>query len=249
MKTSPRTSTTGAVDALELLRNRLDRPHRVRHVLAGLAVAARRRLHELAALVAQVDRQAVELHLGGVGDRRVVFAEAERLPDARVELLGAGRGGVGLGVDREHRHGMANRHQSLEDGADHALRRRVRRQQLRMLGLDRLQLLEQRVVVGVGDLRRVERRSRRARDARSARAARPPRAAAARAAFALRRRRAHASARPAGRSCSRSRSGRTRAARSRRCRAPRRRRAAERSRRWRAETLARSHRRPRASGG
>ena len=142
--------------ALELLRDGADRPHRVGHVLAGLAVAARRRLDERAALVAQVDREAVELHLGGIGDRRVVVGEAERLPDARVELLGAGRRRVGLGVDREHRHGVANRHQPLEDGADHALRRRVGRQQLRVLGLDRLQLLEQRVVVGVGDDRRVE---------------------------------------------------------------------------------------------
>ena len=66
-----------------------DRPYRVGDVLAGLAVAARRRLDERAALVAQVDREAVELHLGGIGDRRVVVGEAERLPDARVELLGA----------------------------------------------------------------------------------------------------------------------------------------------------------------
>ena len=46
--------------------------------------------------------------------------------------------------------------QSLEHGADDALRRRVGRDELGMRRLDRLQLLEQRVVVGVGDRRRVE---------------------------------------------------------------------------------------------
>ena len=56
--------------ALQPLGHGGDGAHRVGHVLAGLAVAARRRLHQLAALVAQVDRQAVELHLGRVGDRR-----------------------------------------------------------------------------------------------------------------------------------------------------------------------------------
>ncbi len=66
---------------------------------------------------------------------------------------------------------MAYRHEALEHGADHALRRRVGGDELGMLGLDRLQLLEQRVVVGVGDRRRVAHVVVVARGARAARAA------------------------------------------------------------------------------
>jgi hypothetical protein len=61
----------------------------LRHVLAGLAVAARGGLHQHALLVAQVDGQAVELQLGGVGDRGASGpgsssrAPARRRPRAR----------------------------------------------------------------------------------------------------------------------------------------------------------------------
>ena len=53
-----------------------DGAHVLRHVLAGLAVAARGGLHQHAVLVAQVDRQAVELELGVVVHRRRVFRPA-----------------------------------------------------------------------------------------------------------------------------------------------------------------------------
>ena len=134
----------------------LDRAHGMRHVLAGFAIAARRRLHELARFVAQVDREAVELHLGVVGDRRIVVAEAEGAAHARVELPRAAGGRVGLGLDRQHRHRVHDRHQPFEHGADDALGRRIGRHQLGVRGLERLQLLEQRVVLGVGNLGRVE---------------------------------------------------------------------------------------------
>ena len=129
----------------------------MRDVLAGLAVAARRRLHQLSGLVAQVDGEAVELHLGRVLDRWVRLVQAERLAHARVELLRPSRASVGFGIDRQHRHDMAHRLQPFEHGTDNALRRRVGRHQLRMRRLDTLQLLEQGVVVGVGNFRRIER--------------------------------------------------------------------------------------------
>ncbi len=234
----------GRRGALQPLRHRGDRAHGVRHVLARLAVAARRRLDERAVLVAQADGEAVELQLGVVGDRRVVVGEAERLADARVELLRAGGAGVGLGLDREHRHRVAHRSQAFEHRADDALRRRIGADELGVRRLDRLQLLEQRVVVGVGDLGLIEHvvrvRVMREQVAQLGRA----RGGIA-CGLAFRRRRGHASPRPRGPHDSRSRSGRTRAARSRRCPALPRPRAAVRSPPLRAETRERSHRRPR----
>ncbi len=57
----------------------------LRHVLAGLAVAARGGLHQHAVLVAQVDRQAVELEFGGVLHRRVGVGQLELAPHAGIE--------------------------------------------------------------------------------------------------------------------------------------------------------------------
>ena len=62
-----------------------------RHVLADLAVAARRRHGQLAVLVAQADRETVELELGRVLDRRRIGREPQIAAHARVEL----RGGFG----------------------------------------------------------------------------------------------------------------------------------------------------------
>jgi hypothetical protein len=76
----------------------------LRHVLAGLAVAARGGLHQHAVLVAQVDGQAVELELGGVFDRRRVGASPVRGARARRRPAAPAGGGVGLGADAEHRH-------------------------------------------------------------------------------------------------------------------------------------------------
>ena len=55
-------------------RNLPDRADVLRHVLADLAVAAGGGLHQHAVLVAQVDREAVELQFGDVLDRRPVRA-------------------------------------------------------------------------------------------------------------------------------------------------------------------------------
>ncbi len=71
-------------------------------------------------------------------------------------LAAAARGRVGLGADRQHRHRMADRGEIRPARAAHALRGRIRRHERRMLGLDRLQLAKERVVLGVRDRRRIE---------------------------------------------------------------------------------------------
>ena len=52
---------------------------------------------------------------------------------------------------------MAHRLQAVEDGAAHALGGRIGRAQLGVRGFQRLQLLEQAVVLGVGQLGRIQR--------------------------------------------------------------------------------------------
>ncbi|MBK6470714.1 MAG: hypothetical protein IPF94_08215 [Betaproteobacteria bacterium] len=75
---------------------------------------------------------------------------------AFVEGLRAGRRGVGLGADAQHRHRVAHRLEAVEHMAADPLRGRVGRQKFGMRGFQRLQLGEQAVVLGVGDLWRVE---------------------------------------------------------------------------------------------
>ena len=74
-----------------------------------------------------------------------------------IELLGAGRRGVGLGADAEHGHGVAHRPEAGQHRAADALGGRIGRAQLGVRGLDGLQLLKQLVVLGVGQLGRVQR--------------------------------------------------------------------------------------------
>ena len=129
----------------------------LRHVLAGLAVAARRRLHQHAALVAQVDRQAVELELAGVLDRRRVRRRARaRGARGRRRLRRRRpwcRSRCGSTASAPHGAPARNRPARGRSRVGSASRRV---QQFGMRGLERLQLLEQLVVLGVGDLRRVE---------------------------------------------------------------------------------------------
>jgi hypothetical protein len=111
------------VNADEAQRNLPDRADVLRHVFASLAIATCRGLHQHAGLVAQVDRQAVELQLGGICHRCVGLRQSELAAHPRIESLGATGFGVGLGADRQHGHGMAHRHESFEHLADDTLRR------------------------------------------------------------------------------------------------------------------------------
>ena len=121
-------------------------------VLADPAVAAGRRLHEPAVLVAQAHRQPVDLQLAH--ERRRRAAEAAGDPVAPLRQLGL----VHRVVEAGHRHAVDDRRERRRQRRATDLRgRRVGGDQLGMLGLELQQLADQQVEVGVGDLRAVER--------------------------------------------------------------------------------------------
>ena len=163
-------------------RNLPDGADVLRHVLTRLAVAARGGLHQHAVLVAQADGQAVELGFGHVVDGRAgqrgLRGGAQRLGAVAgvgglqfgaallagqvvahlfVELLGTGGRGVGLGADAEHGQRVAHRGEARQHRAAHALGGRIGRAQLGVRGFQRLQFLEQAVVLGVGQLGGIQR--------------------------------------------------------------------------------------------
>ena len=84
------------------------------------------------------------------------LAQPQLAAHARVESARAALAGVGFGADAEHRHRVPHGSEALAHRAADALRRAVGRAQRRVPGLQRLQLAKQRVVLGVGDLRRIE---------------------------------------------------------------------------------------------
>ncbi len=136
--------------AVQAQRNRLDRAQVRRDVLAGRAVAARRAAHEAAILVAQANRKPVELGL----DRKHRIRAVQPLLDAPHEVV---HFLVGERV-RERQHRNLVRHlgeRAFRRGAD-ALRRRIRRRELRMRRFDVLQLAHQLVVLDIGDVGFVE---------------------------------------------------------------------------------------------
>lgn len=130
-------------------------------VLAGAAVAAGGAAHQLAALVEQADGQAVQLRLATVLDLR---ATAEQV--AARQQVGQSFAYAAVEVQQvlllegvaEAEHGDLMAHFAERRGrrAADPLGRRVGRQQLRVLGLQRLQLAEQAIVFGVGNARFVE---------------------------------------------------------------------------------------------
>ncbi len=124
-------------------------PHVGGDVLAPLPVAAGRGPGQGSLLVDQLDRGAVELGLEGVGE-----LVAEQLPQPLVEPPH----GLELGprVEAQHRRVVLDGGQRRERLAAHPLGRRVRRHQLGVLLLERLELAEERVVGLVRDLRPIE---------------------------------------------------------------------------------------------
>ena len=117
-------------------RDRADRAQVVRDVLADLAVAARGAAHEHAVAVEQRHRQPVDLRLGHELERRVLDPLAREVVAHAVDpgpqlLLGARVG------EREHRLQVRDLLELADRLPAHALGRRVGREQLRVLALDR----------------------------------------------------------------------------------------------------------------
>ncbi len=135
----------GDVVPLELVRDLLDGADVGGDVLADPAVAPGGGQHQPAVLVREVDGQAVHLELA-----QVVVVEA-------VELAGdaLGPGGELLVVHRvvqaEQPLAVLDLGEQLGDGAADPLGRGVRRDERRVLGLQRLQLAHQPVELGVAD--------------------------------------------------------------------------------------------------
>jgi hypothetical protein len=123
----------------------------VRHVLAAQTIAARGRLHQAPRLVAETDRQPVELRFRRVLDLLDVF---EPLAHAAVEsdhvlvLEGV--------VERQHRPRVHDLLQLVDGRRADALSRRIGRDEIRILFFERLELAQQPVVFGVGNFRVVE---------------------------------------------------------------------------------------------
>ena len=134
----------------QLRRHAADGPHVGGHVLADLAVAAGGAAREPSLLVDDGEGDAVDLRLADVAG-----LAAEPLDDAIAP------GGQLLVVERvvegeQRRRVPDGREQRRDRDAAHALGRRIGRQQLGVLLLERVELAHQLVEVGVRDLGRVE---------------------------------------------------------------------------------------------
>ena len=122
------------------------------HVLAGGAVPAGGTLDEPPALVAQRDGEAVDLELRDVARRRLVGAQ--QAAHARIE-----RAQLGLveGIaEAEHGRQVRDLGERRVRSAAHRAGRRIGRDQLRVRGLEVLELPEEAVVLGIGHDRRVQ---------------------------------------------------------------------------------------------
>ena len=134
------------------MRDLADRPDIRGHVLAFKSVAARRRLNELAVLVAQRAGKAVDLRLGGHIERRVA-AEAEKASDAGDELLDLlVREDV---AERQHRHLVADLGEFLRRRRADPAGQRFRADEFRKGPLQRLVALAERIIFRIRNLGRI----------------------------------------------------------------------------------------------
>ena len=127
-------------------RDRADRAHVRGDLLTARAVAARRRAQQASAFVRERNAQAVDFQLGDVGDLLEPGALAHALVEGAQLLLGV------RVVETEHRHHVLDGVKAFDRAACHALRRRVGRDELRMLRFNPLELVEQPIELLVGDL-------------------------------------------------------------------------------------------------
>ena len=123
------------------------------HILTNLPVAPRRRADQLALFVAQRAGEAVDLVLGGEGDRRIGI-QIEEAPHPRDPL--AHLFAVEGVVEAHHPHRVRHLGQRrCGDLVAHALRGRIGPHQIGKGRLKRLVPAHQRVIFLVGNLRRV----------------------------------------------------------------------------------------------
>ena len=135
---------------LEHERDRADGAHVGRHVLAAGAVAARRALRQAAVLVGERDGQAVDLWLAHHG-------EAVRLQQRCGAPVPGGQLIIVEGVaEAEHRQRMDDLAELGRGCPTDALGRRLRRDELGVRGLQRLELAHEPVILGVADERTIE---------------------------------------------------------------------------------------------
>ena len=133
-------------ERLDCERDAADRADVGGHVLTDGAVAAGGGAHQAAVLVGEADRQAVDLQLSAVVD-----VGADGAANAAVEAADlVERERV---LQAEHRRAVPHLRELLRRLAAHALRRRVGGDQLRVLLLEPAELEEQRVELGIRDLR------------------------------------------------------------------------------------------------
>ncbi len=131
------------------------RPQVVGDVLADLAVAARGAALQDAVAVHERDREPIDLRLGDVAERRVLDALAREVRAHPGHPAAQLLGGADVG-ERQHRLRVADLREPGDGLAADPLRGRVRGDEAGMLRLDRAQLVQQRVVRVVADLRVVE---------------------------------------------------------------------------------------------
>ena len=137
--------------AVHLLRNVGDRAGVCQHVFADLAIATGGGLHQFASLVAQVQRQAVNLGLRGVG--HLGYAEEPLHPRVEIDHF---RFGEGI-LQAQHPHPMGHFAEARGNRSADLIRRGVGPPQLRKPRLDGQVPAFERVIIGVRNLGRVQR--------------------------------------------------------------------------------------------
>ena len=133
------------------MRDILDGLDVVGDVLTGAAVAARCRPSQDAIDIEDIARQAIDLGLGGEGDR-LAFRDLEKTTDTVFEIADI-LGGEGV-VERQHGNAMDDRRKFGRGRSADGFRRAVGGLQFGIFGFDGPQALFQRVIFGVGQFRR-----------------------------------------------------------------------------------------------
>ena len=145
--------------AVQLQRNIAHGAHVDANVFARGAIAPGGAAHQQTILIQQADRQAIELRLAAVFHRRAATKQiagrhVEAFVDAAIELAHVGF--FESVAEAEHRNFVTHLSERGQRHAADALGRRVAGDQFRIGRFQRLELVEQAVVLGIGNARLVE---------------------------------------------------------------------------------------------